>query len=320
MKKEKKKEITSYTNGKSKTDNINKVKNKIVKEKIKTAPQNEKNKVKKILEEIKNKNILSTFKKIKIPNFGFKKEEASVKREDKKLVLPKLSSIYQTDFDRLCDVIEKENTVPLSKITGAFNVDKTVAQRWGEILNENELIEYRVPAFGEPEFIKKGFVVDEKKTVNKKKRIIVGLSLAGVVLVALVGFFIINGLIQNTGDKINVIRPMPESERGVEVASENVKEAFSGNGTYVCRGGEIWYYIKDQLLRAESVDKKSTVIVKSGVMYTYDITNDKWVKTNVSKGVVLPGSGKDPSENLECKKEDVNINLFDVPGDKIIWL
>ncbi|MBI2499524.1 hypothetical protein HYV88_04755 [Candidatus Woesearchaeota archaeon] len=318
MKKEKKKEITSYTNGKSKTDNINKVKNKIVKEKIKTAPQNEKNKVKKILEEIKNKNILSTFKKIKIPNFGFKKEEASVKREDKKLVLPKLSSIYQTDFDRLCDVIEKENTVPLSKITGAFNVDKTVAQRWGEILNENELIEYRVPAFGEPEFIKKGFVVDEKKTVNKKKRIIVGLSLAGVVLVALVGFFIINGLIQNTGDKINVIRPMPESERGVEVASENVKEAFSGNGTYVCRGGEIWYYIKDQLLRAESVDKKSTVIVKSGVMYTYDITNDKWVKTNVSKGVVLPGSGKDPSENLECKKEDVNINLFDVPGDKII--
>lgn len=340
MKKGKKKERSSYINIRSSEkgkNEVDKVKNSLfkkndAKEKIKSASQNKKNnELKKVLDKIKNigsvssqrinSKVLGAIKKIKIPKLDLKKEETSVKtnaKEDKKIILPKLSSIYQTDFDRLCDVVEKENTVSLSKIAAAFNVDKNVVQRWGEILNENELIEYRVPAFGEPEFIKKGFVLDEKKVVNKNKRIVVGLSLAGVVIVALIGFFIINGLMQNTGDKINIIRPMPASEKGAESVSEDVKGAFSGNGTYLCRGGEIWYYIKDQLLRAESVDKKSTVIIKSGFMYTYNINNDKWLKTNVSKEVILPGSGKDPSENLECKKEEVSANLFDVPEGKII--
>ncbi|MEK6952308.1 MAG: hypothetical protein AABX29_04795 [Nanoarchaeota archaeon] len=333
MKKGKKKEISSYTNirsGEKEKNDIEEVKNILskknnVKEKI--SSQKEKG-LKKILDRIKKISGVSyqlinskVFGAIKLPKINLKKGESTVKtkvKEDKNLVLPKLSSIYQTDFDRLCDVIDKENTVPLSKIAGAFNVDKNIVQKWGEILNENELIEYRVPAFGEPEFIKKGFVIDEKKVVNKKKRIVIGLSLAGVFLVALIGFLVISGLMQNTGDKINIIRPMPESEKGAEVVSENVKGAFSGNGTYVCRGGEIWYYIKDQLLRAESVDKKSTVIIKSGFMYAYDISNDKWVKTNVSQEVILPGSGKDPSENLECKKEEVSLSLFDVPEGKII--
>ena len=52
--------------------------------------------------------------------------------------------------------------------------------------------------------------------------------------------------------------------------------------------------------------------------YTYDVINDNWIKTEIRKDIVLPGSGRNPKENLECKKEEVDISLFNVPEGKII--
>src|SRR3989344_907218 len=204
------------------------------------------------------KDKFSRIKSVKIPGLNLKKEffKKSTQNnslpqketaEKKKIILPKVRSIYETDFDRLYNVLEKENIATLSQVAEAFNVNKEIAQRWGETLSENELIDYHIPAFGEPEFRKKGINENkEKKVISKKKKVIINLTIIGVFLLVIGGFFIIRNISFN--NDTSILRLMPPTEKNIEEikVSENIKNSFSGNGSYICRGSLGWYYIKDQ--------------------------------------------------------------------------
>ncbi len=353
MEKRKKKEINSYKSIKNKenVDNLmakfnnNEGKKKVKKNQPPTTEKPEfltKNKeeikkvkkngetLKKIEEESEKlinaaKNKLSKIKSFKIPKLGLKKikdggsEDTNKKIEKRHINLPKLGSIYETDFDRIYEIVEKENIVKVTEIAEAFNVDKSIVMRWGDILNEHELIDFHIPAFGEPEFRKKGMILGEKKIENKKKKVIINVAIIGVFLLVVGGFLIMMSIISSDiGNKPSTLRLMP-----TETAAENtsvsdvVKKAFSGNGTYTCRDDIVRYYIKDQLLRADGTDGKSAIIIKEGFSYTYDVNRDKWIKSEVKKDIVLPGSGKFPSDSLNCKEEALDISIFNIPEGKI---
>ncbi|MEK6826530.1 MAG: hypothetical protein AABX90_02795, partial [Nanoarchaeota archaeon] len=153
---------------------------------------------------------------------------------------PKLES-NKTFFDLLVEDIDKSGSMNLSEISEKYNVNKKIAQEWGEILKEHGLVDFFIPTFGEPQLRRKGLVVKKgekreklpKKKINKKKLLIISGSALAVVIIGVVILVIQLGGLKE-GDIVTVGQDeMGEGEPFIPEAS--VQTAFSGSGSYDCR-------------------------------------------------------------------------------------
>jgi len=66
----------------------------------------------------------------------------------------KSTSKYETDLDRLLEMVEKYNVVALSEAAAIFKVDVQKIEEWARILESHNLLRVHYPAFGEPELRK----------------------------------------------------------------------------------------------------------------------------------------------------------------------
>ncbi len=62
---------------------------------------------------------------------------------------------YETYFDLLMELIEKNNALSVSQVSLIFKITKEKAEEWGRILEEHGLIEVFYPVFSEPQLRKK---------------------------------------------------------------------------------------------------------------------------------------------------------------------
>ena len=224
---------------------------------------------------------------------------------------------YVTHFDDLLKLVEDSGSIRISEISKHFKIDRKTANEWGNILNENELIDFYVPVFGEPEFRKKGFVKKyltenkEENLVERKKR--ANLKIMFFIL-GILAFSII--ILFATSDK-DKKEDIPEDVKIIAVEEPKIltdmEKAFSGKGSYECRtlDGEVKYFIKNTLLKIEKIDGSSKVIIKSGKIYTLNTKTNEWIETNLRAGIAIPGSGVYPKVKLECKETKIKNEEFD---------
>ncbi|MEK6934658.1 MAG: hypothetical protein AABW46_02160 [Nanoarchaeota archaeon] len=294
---------------------------------IKESPSPIPTSSKKLIDKIKQQKekISSKIKKIRLSKINLKKELKP--KELKQEIIPKIEkkssgkeSIYTTDLDKLYDLIQERNIVKLSEVTNELKVDKTIAQKWGNILEEHELIQFHFPAVGEPEFRKLGLNIKREQTPeeSKKKKIIISIVTASIILLLIISIFIIRSITKTEEPGQIKLAETSEPEITKEgQRSEIITKAFSGQGTYICAGPEVKYYIKDNWLRAESLETNTTVIVKEEALYTYNKNNNNWIKSNIPEDLALPGSGKLPSKEINCKEEEISNDLFNIQGEII---
>ncbi len=62
---------------------------------------------------------------------------------------------YNTDIDTLYELINKKGKLTISEVCKGFGVTKEMAEEWGKILEEHDLIRLNYPPFGELELCKK---------------------------------------------------------------------------------------------------------------------------------------------------------------------
>ncbi len=62
---------------------------------------------------------------------------------------------YKTDIDTLYELINKKGKLTISEVAKGFGVTKEMAEEWGKILEEHDLIKLNYPPFGELELCKK---------------------------------------------------------------------------------------------------------------------------------------------------------------------
>lgn len=74
---------------------------------------------------------------------------------------------YQTEFDLLLEMINEKKSIPMSDIEKMFSVSKDLAEEWGRILEEHNLIKVYYPALGDPLFRANTFIEVKKKKVKK---------------------------------------------------------------------------------------------------------------------------------------------------------
>lgn len=85
------------------------------------------------------------------PELEEEPEEEELEEEEKviKITAPR----YETDFDRMLDLIEKKGSVKISEIAEHFNIDVKKAEEWGHILESHGLLSIHYPPVGEPRLV-----------------------------------------------------------------------------------------------------------------------------------------------------------------------
>jgi len=217
---------------------------------------------------------------------------------------------YETPFDGLLRIIDEKKVIPVDEVVKKFKVDKKIVLEWGRILEESGLLDFHIPTFGESEFRKKGFVPEKKirKKPSKKKIFIV----TGVILVVI--WVVILILVFRPEPEIPEIESETILDEGVEVLEGaeqvSIERAFSGEGGYDCtdQDNEKRYIILDELIKIETIDGGSQVIIKNNKTYTLNV--DTWIEGEVPSGAALPGSGKLPSIILICKEVEIEESEF----------
>lgn len=79
-----------------------------------------------------------------------KKEEG----EENKPAVAK-STKYQTDLDKLYELVERKGKVKLQEAAKKFKISMEKAEEWAKILENHDMIKLNYPAFGEVELCKK---------------------------------------------------------------------------------------------------------------------------------------------------------------------
>jgi len=70
---------------------------------------------------------------------------------------------YQTDIDKLLDLVNKKGKVSLGEVVKTFGVTKVEAENWGKILKDQELVTIYYPTVGDPELRCKKAVKKEEE-------------------------------------------------------------------------------------------------------------------------------------------------------------
>ena len=262
----------------------------------------------------------SSKKKSDIKKKSTSNEIITERSQNKKISQEDLSpETYTTHFDKVIELVEKENRVPISKISKLFSIDKKLVQEWGEILKENDLIDFYTPVFGEPEFRKKGIIIKEKRKFKEKfnKKI---LFLISIILVIGESIFIVALVLKNQPEKAEFgIQEKKESKQEEtkkldtqDKPDKNIYLAFSGNGSYECRSedGSIRYAIKDTFLKIEKLDGSSKVVIKNNKTYALNIKGKNWTESPLREGIAVPGSGTYPKTILKCQNASIKESEF----------
>jgi len=282
------KKIKSFREGKIKTKNLLK---KIPKIKIAKKIPN--------LKKVK----FSFLEKLKDEKIKFKKKKLRSKQLPKKIVKP---GLFTTDLDRLVDFVDKYKVVKLSEAAVKFNISKDKVEKWGNILEQHNLLKLYYPAFGEPKLMKLDVEEEQGKieVTNIKRRLIINLTI--IILV----FSITTGLIIFKSPRFNTPSGMVTAD-----LDEDVIMAFSGFGNYICeyQNMNATLYIKNKKMRIEMPNNvQSITIIKDGFVFTYDSRNGKWSKEN-AEGIVIPGGGKYPEQKMKCRRtKELEDNKFEV--------
>src|SRR3989344_2062911 len=58
---------------------------------------------------------------------------------------------YQTDLDRLYELVQQKQSVKLGEVMKMFSIDRKKSEEWAAILEDSDLISIHYPAFGDPE-------------------------------------------------------------------------------------------------------------------------------------------------------------------------
>ena len=222
--------------------------------------------------------------------------------------------IYKSHFDDLVDLVNQKKIVPLSQVVKDFNIDKKIANEWGHLLHEHQLISFHIPPFGEPEFRRLGEIPKKmrvKSKLNLKKILIYSGIISAVLAVFLIIFLIPQ---QKTTEfikeKIESKIELPETTK--EIDKDLITLAFSGNGSYECRTLDMKtkYTILNKDIRIERLDIDSKIIIKGNSTYTYNFKTDNWKISEVKKGLSIPGSGIPPKIELDCIAAPINKTEF----------
>lgn len=97
---------------------------------------------------------LRTYKGYIKKQIDMKKEKAETISMIKKSVVARANK-YKTDIDRLYELINQKGKLTISEISEGFGISKEMAEEWGKILEEHNLITLNYPPFGELELCKK---------------------------------------------------------------------------------------------------------------------------------------------------------------------
>jgi membrane protease YdiL (CAAX protease family) len=73
------------------------------------------------------------------------------------------ASSYQTDMDRLLELVNKKGSVGIDSVAKIFNISKSEAEEWGKILKDESLISLYYPTVGDAELRKKEKVKEEEE-------------------------------------------------------------------------------------------------------------------------------------------------------------
>jgi len=73
-----------------------------------------------------------------------------------KKLLQRKSKRYETNFDRLLELLKKYKKVKISHVSKGFGVSKEKVMEWSEILESHNFLKVRYPPFSEAELIIKG--------------------------------------------------------------------------------------------------------------------------------------------------------------------
>lgn len=80
-----------------------------------------------------------------------------------KNLLKKNGKKYETNFDRLLELLKRYKRLKISHISKGFGVSKEKVIEWSEILESHNFLKVRYPPFGEAELIVKGEGVEKRK-------------------------------------------------------------------------------------------------------------------------------------------------------------
>ncbi len=251
----------------------------------------------------------------KPPKKKIKKTEPSDKpikkplQGKKEIKTPKFST--ETPFDEVISLVDKENIIPLTKITERFNIKKEIAIEWGRILSESNLIDFHQPAFGDPEFRKKDINIPKAEIkVHKKKIIIIAIITFLSLIILVTGILIF----KEKPEEVKTVETIgPDETKTEELPPQDMlKKAFSGNGSYDCRDkdGKKRYAILNNLIKIESVDGSSKVVIKNNKTYTYNPNTKAWIEFGLREGLAVPGSGVYPKIGLDCEEIEIEVDEF----------
>jgi len=305
---------------------VNRSRNKYLKKVFKKA---------KVLKKIKKKDVINPGKKQDDRDKNLNKYEFNysnkTKIEDSDKTKTKNIIIYRTSFDDLLDLIEQKKIVKLNEVVQKFNIDKKIANEWGNILSENGVINFYAPIFGEPEFRDKNIVNFKKKKFNfkkpqiklpnikiNKKKVIIDMLIMILVLSIAFGLFYFLTKDEPDTNEIKFVQEEKIEEKQEEVVLDNMnmntKEAFSGKGSYECRTEDkkVRYFIKDSIIKIEKIDGTSKLIIKNNKTYTLNVKTGEWGESESKQGLAIPGSGIYPKIKLECEKIEVNEKEFNI--------
>jgi len=76
---------------------------------------------------------------------------------------------YQTNLDKLYDLIEKEGKISLKETSKKLNLPITQVEEWTKVLNKQEMINIHYPLIGSIILTRKGFFEKKKDETIKKK-------------------------------------------------------------------------------------------------------------------------------------------------------
>jgi len=96
--------------------------------------------------------ILKIRKLLKTKNVEYHVEEEKHVEEIKQQIT-QYSTEYETDLDKLYNIIADKKRATISEIAKAFNVTKKQAEEWGKILKEQNLLDIYYPTVGETELV-----------------------------------------------------------------------------------------------------------------------------------------------------------------------
>ena len=67
---------------------------------------------------------------------------------------------YETDFDKLCQLLDQRNSLSFSEIAGQFKIKKTLVEEWVQILEDHKFAEVHYPLTGDPHLRKMAPIIN----------------------------------------------------------------------------------------------------------------------------------------------------------------